>query len=467
MATSCTRVCQELSFRFGLALHFPKDDIDWSIWDEKQREVTPACRVEPSSTADVSEILELLTTHWCRFAVKGGGHAQAVDASNSVGGVTIDLHRMDRVDISQDRTRANLGPGLVLGEAYSALEPYNLTFVGGRVADVGVPGFTLGGGISNLSPQYGLALDNVFEYEVVLPNASIVTASEGHNPDLYFALRGGGNNFGIVTNFLVRLVPQGALWSGESIYDSEYTATVIERVHELSTTLSEDTYMCFSSRYAYNQTANEYTIGVMQAYYEPIDFPAVFEQLNSIPHRSSTLRVDRMSRFAADAISPHGSRRLYATLTFEASAILHSRILQIFQEEVERVKSVQGFRPSVVTQALHVNAIKAMRQRGGNSLGVESAGPLNFVLLTFGWSNAEDDEAMSDFADAWVSRSTEAATELGILNPWIYINYAKENQDPFSGYGENKHRLRRIQRQIDPRGVFTSMGLCRGSFKLL
>lgn len=140
--------------------------MNWSIWDEKQREVKPACRVEPSGSTDVAKILEIVTTHWCRFAVKGGGHAQAIDASNSIGGVTIDLHKMDRVDIVDDQTRAYLGSGLVLGEAYGALEPHNLTFVGGRVADVGVAGFTIGGGVSNLSPQYGLAVDNVFEYEV-------------------------------------------------------------------------------------------------------------------------------------------------------------------------------------------------------------------------------------------------------------------------------------------------------------
>lgn len=75
---------------------------------------------------------------------------------------------------------------------------------------------------------------------------------------------------------------------------------------------------------------------------------------------------------------------------------------------------------------------------------------------------------MSDFADAWVHRSTAAAIEMGMLNPWLYINYAKENQDPFSGYGEgNRQRLQRIQREIDPLGIFTSTGLCRGSFKVL
>lgn len=141
-------------------------DPNFAIWDSKQQEVIPACQVEPSSADDVAKVLEIVVHNWCRFAVKGGGHSTNVDASNSDGGVTIDLHGMDHFELSEDRSWANLGPGLVLGEAYTKFEQYGLTSIAGRVADVGLPGYTLGGGLSNLSPQYGLAVDNVYEYQV-------------------------------------------------------------------------------------------------------------------------------------------------------------------------------------------------------------------------------------------------------------------------------------------------------------
>lgn len=92
------------------------------------------------------------------------------------------------------------------------------------------------------------------------------------------------------------------------MYDAKYTSAIVEQVHELSTARGIDTFMSFSSRYAYNQTADGYTMTVMQAYYEPVEFPPVFQELNRIPHTSSTLHVDRMSSFAADAVSPHGAR---------------------------------------------------------------------------------------------------------------------------------------------------------------
>lgn len=174
---------------------------------------------------------------------------------------------------------------------------------------------------------------------------------------------------------------------------------------------------------------------------------------------------------------------MYATITFHPSRTLHKQILDIFSQEVELIKQTPGFTASVVVSALHINAIKAMKVRGGNALGVESDESLDsrcscsiheallittVGLLTLGWSNAEDDEAIYAVADSWVQQSETAASEMGLLHPWRYINYASPHQDPFSGYGEaNKIRLQNIQKSVDPAGIFSSTGLCRGSFKLL
>ncbi|KAM0550275.1 hypothetical protein ACHAPJ_008945 [Fusarium lateritium] len=164
---SSKTACLALSLEFGSALHlYPSDDPNFSLWDEKQNDLNPFCRLVPSSAHDVARALKILVDNNCQFAIKSGGHSPVTGASNSDGGVTIDMSRLDKVQVNEDHTRADVGPGAVLGQVYSTLESYNLTFVGGRVADVGVGGFTLGGGVSNLTPQYGLAVDNVFEYEV-------------------------------------------------------------------------------------------------------------------------------------------------------------------------------------------------------------------------------------------------------------------------------------------------------------
>jgi FAD/FMN-containing dehydrogenase len=137
-----------------------------TVWDLKQQHVQSACRVLPKTTEEVSRILAITVSENCTFAIKGGGHARYADDSVSVGGVTIDMARMRSLDLSPDKGMVKLGSGHVLHSIYEGLDKYNLTTVGGRAGTVGLGGYALGGGISHLSPKYGLAMDNVFEYEV-------------------------------------------------------------------------------------------------------------------------------------------------------------------------------------------------------------------------------------------------------------------------------------------------------------
>lgn len=93
---------------------------------------------------------------------------------------------------------------------------------------------------------------------------------------------------------------------------------------------------------------------------------------------------------------------------------------------------------------------------------------MSVALLTLGWSEAKDDAAMYAYADRWLQQAQAEASQMDLLHRWLYINYANHNQDPFSGYGgSNKLRLQKIQKTVDPYGILTSKGLCRGSFKLL
>lgn len=136
------------------------------MWDGKQDSVVSACRVEPGTASDVAQILQIVKANWCTFAIKGGGHSRAYDASKSVGGVTIDMGRMSNVEVADDGESAWVGPGQTLIGTYRALEPHNLTQVGGRVDSVGMAGYTMGGGLSNLAQKVGLAVDNVLQFEV-------------------------------------------------------------------------------------------------------------------------------------------------------------------------------------------------------------------------------------------------------------------------------------------------------------
>lgn len=126
----------------------------------------PYCVYQPPSSKGVAIALLLSRLTDCPFAVKSGGHAAFVNASNIEGGITINLAKLNEITLSSNRSIASIGPGNTWYDVYSGLEDYNLTVIGGRVAAIGVGGLTLGGGVSFFSGKHGWACDNVYNYEV-------------------------------------------------------------------------------------------------------------------------------------------------------------------------------------------------------------------------------------------------------------------------------------------------------------
>lgn len=142
----------------------------------------------------------------------------------------------------------------------------------------------------------------------MLPNSSIVNVNEQVNPDLYFALRGGGNNFGIVTNFRARVVSQGRRLGGAKAYSANYTDQLIDQGYQLTTKLSGDLDMAFHNRYFYNQSEDSFGWNFFQEYNQPVLNPPVFDGLNKIPSITDQVRVDYASILSLDEVSPHGLR---------------------------------------------------------------------------------------------------------------------------------------------------------------
>ncbi|KAE8160390.1 hypothetical protein BDV40DRAFT_313915 [Aspergillus tamarii] len=470
-AASKHNQCTELSTVFGSAFHYPGND-SFMIWDAKQQEVRPACRVEPSTALEVSRVLEILVHHWCYFSVKGGGHSRNPGDSNSVGGVTVDLDRMTQVNILEPGNRARVGGGATSYQIYEALDARNLSFVGGRVGTVGVGGFTLGGGTSPFSNKYGWAVDNVYEYEVVLANGTIVNANETHNHDLYFALRGGGNNFGIVTAFTVRIFAQGPVSTTTTTYSHNQTEQVLDQVYELFTdeTLTSDPEMGYDMYYTYASQDDSFILSGTQRYGKPVRNPAVFKAIDQIPTVTRRTTISNMGNLTRDSGPLGTTRHLFATLTVLPSRTLLTQAVKIFEQEIRAIKSVDGLVPNLISYAISRTAVTAMTQRGGNSLGIQGDQPLFLILISTAWSDASGDAAVNTMTENTIRRIREAAETLNVAHPFLYINYASAAQasEVFSGYGtENMQKLRDIQRAVDPRGIFTSRGLWSGFAKLL
>src|SRR3954451_5497380 len=182
----------------------------------------PAVVVQCLDPADVAQGIAFAREHDLVLSVRGGGHNVAGHAVCD-GGVMLDLSLMKGLRVDPEGRVAHAGPGLTLGELDRATQVYGLATPLGVVSVTGIAGLTLGGGLGGLNGRPPLACDNLLAAEVVTADGQLLQVSQDEHPDLFWALRGGGGNFGVVTSFVYRLHPVGPIVLGGLLL---YPATV-------------------------------------------------------------------------------------------------------------------------------------------------------------------------------------------------------------------------------------------------
>ena len=168
----------------------------------------PAVVIRPDTTFDVVRTVNFVRDHGLQLSIKGGGHNIA-GLALSDGGVTLDMSGLKGVDVDAESLLVRVGPGCTLGDVDNATQEHGLASTLGFVSATGVAGLTLGGGFGYLTRRFGWTVDDLEEVEVVTADGSVQRASRTENEDLFWALRGGGGNFGVVTEFVLRLHPVG------------------------------------------------------------------------------------------------------------------------------------------------------------------------------------------------------------------------------------------------------------------
>lgn len=313
-----------------------------SYWAIQERDIVPQCIVRPRTVEEAATAIRILKHDYdarirqgdvpSHFAVRSGGHSPIPGAANINGGIVIDLRLLDEVVPSKDGSSVVIGTGARWLDVSKTLDKMGLAVAGGRNSAVGVGGLTLGGksvvphytcsftsvlagelglvnsvppsrtsrsdtlsgGLSFFSPRVGFVCNNILSYEIVLANGTRAIASELINPELWRALKGGSNNFGIVTSFVARSFPTTNIWSGFLYMTSSKASQVIRTFYNF-TEAKPDIYdeyaagplVCFS----YLQKLGIQVIATHLVYTKSEEWPACFAGFKSIGRLWSTVKI--------------------------------------------------------------------------------------------------------------------------------------------------------------------------------
>ncbi|KAI0051841.1 FAD-binding domain-containing protein [Auriscalpium vulgare] len=420
------------------------------------------CSVEPGTTEDVSTLMRILASARAPFAVKGGGHS-ANPGFSSTTGVQIALKRFTTLSINNSASTVDIGPGLLWADVYTGLSAQGLNVVGGRLSQVGVPGLVLGGGFSWLSNEHGLAVDNVKAFELVLPNGQIKTITQA-DEDLWFALRGGLNNFGIVTKITLKTFPSGQVWGGLYIVSANQSTEFAEVISKLTTVT--DPKLAINAANIYGATG--FTPAAL-IFYDAASPPAgIFDELFALPALVNTVQtLATFSDFVQALVPTEPAPGLRAA--YSAAPVLQysPALLEVLANET----SFWGAHFLSLDANASVTIVAEPFISSAFSHGADSAFPPDRsrvicpTNLYFSWSKASlDDEARAAIAQS--SRTIRAAAIAegqDVANAAMYPNYALGNTPLEDMYGKNVPRLKAIRTKYDPKGTM----LLTGGFKFV
>lgn len=412
---------------------------------------SPSCAVIPSTTENVSKVFKIIKFFQTKFAIRSGGHSpnpgwSSIDKS----GLLIDLRKLNQVKVSDDRKIASLGPGGRWGDVFAALDPYGVSVIGGRIPHVGVGGLILGGGYFHFSGQYGLAADNVQNFEVVLADGSVVNANQQQNTDLFWALKGGGSNFGVVTRFDLYTIPVQGIWYQVTIHAKDQVPSILEAFAEWQ---EKGGASDVKSTVALIVGLETTTLGLI--YSEHTEKPAAFEPFYSItpatiavpPTNGTVLTI---TQILGTTFSNAPMRHDYRGAASKIDAQLYKDVYKFWREQAVATHEATGANMTFVLQPVPKNLVDQGVAKGGNPLGLPRVNHQWWTTLV-DWQNASDDTRVRAAPIAVTEKWRELGEQRGLNVPFLFMNDGSRDQSPLSLYGvENLAKLKGVSKKYDP-----------------
>jgi FAD/FMN-containing dehydrogenase len=403
----------------------------------------PALIVRCRTACDVVAALALADRTGLEVSIRGGGHNVAGRAVTD-GGVMIDLAEMKAIAIDPDRATATAEGGVTWGELNDAAGAHGLGVTGGAVSGTGIAGYTLGGGLGWLMAKHGLAADNLLEVELVTAEGDVLRVDATSHPDLFWALRGGGGNFGVATSFTYRLHPVSTIVGGLIAHPFEAAPELLRFYRDAVAGASDDLTVFAGLVHAPDGSGMKLAALVV---FHTGDPATAERDLEPFKTWGSPLVVEvgpmpyPAMNTILDAGYPAGS------LNYWLSSFTRGLPDELIAVAIDRFASV----PSPMTAILLEHFHGAVTRVGATETAVPHRSEGWNLLIPSVWTDPAGTEANI----AW-SRETFAA-----LRPHFaagrWLNYLGDDQADDAvraAYGPNYERLREIKRRYDPENVF-------------
>ena len=399
----------------------------------------PAAIVCAAGVADVMATVRFAGECGLPVAIRCGGHNVAGSAVGD-GSIVIDLARFKSVRVDPTERRARAGGGVLWCEYDHETQAFGLASPGGAISTTGIAGLTLGGGYGYLSRRYGMACDNLLSADVVTASGEMVTASADSHPDLFWALRGGGGNFGVVTSLEYQLHPVREALGGMIVFPFKMSKSVLQRFRELSLEASDE--MTMMSAIMPSPDGGKFVAAVVS----DIGKKGEGERAAGGLRELGSVLTDTVARMPycamqrqVDASYPKGQRHYWK------SAFLKTLTDDVIDMVIESASTSPSPMNAIMFE-IYGGAV-ARVANDATAFGHRDA-TFNLGILAISNDPAIDREQTEWARDAWqkiLPYSTGGA----------YVNYLSAGEDVHAAYSDARfQRLAAIKAQYDPANLF-------------
>ncbi|KAI5806403.1 hypothetical protein DFH27DRAFT_341880 [Peziza echinospora] len=438
----------------------------------------PSCVFVPASARDVARGLSAAKVCQAELGIRGGGHMPVPGYAGVKNGILFAATGLDTLRLAADGRTLELGPAHRWTDVYRFLEPHGLYAVGGRVGIVGVPGLILGGGVNFFANKFGFAMDNVVSFEVVLASAHVVTATATNAySDLFWALKGGSSNFGIVTKFEIQVYAVPTVWTGITQFNG--TDENLDDFYTAIANLANSGYETLGAgaipQIAYTPGAGVTGITVLM-HEGPDPNPRIFADFHKMPVLPGGGNYTVTTPLTTSLQLSEGFAGTSHVFRVHSTTASKDAIKFVWDTISAHIPALEAAAPSLVTNGVAIqpvpsSALRAGARNGGNAFGIKADENYIWYCLSASWLEDADGPAINAWIEDVGGKISAGARERGFVRgngrEFLYLNDAQGGQDVFAGYGAAEvERLKTVREKYDAGGrVFGKSGLSKGGFK--